>query len=88
MKTEKMHYPTDSLSKVTEIKTGNAWNLSNVSTDPLDIYVSLEKDLVSKLIHKCTYITRIKRIPLYTGYERITVTYDNGVRNIYTVKQA
>ena len=76
------------LSKVIELKSGKTWIYYRTVTDPLEIYESLENDLVAKLIHKCTYIKRIKRDPLYTGYERITVTYDNDVRSIYTVKQA
>jgi hypothetical protein len=44
------------------------------------------RDMVNKKICACTYIKSIKRTQLYTGFEKITVTYDNDVRRVYTIE--
>lgn len=50
------------------------------------LYRRLSNDLIAKQINKCTYITRIRRQPLYNGCSNIIVTYDNGVRATYTIE--
>ena len=54
-------------------------------TDPTEVYKDLADSLISKKINHCTYITRITRTQLYTGYINITVNYDNGVKRVFHV---
>ena len=49
------------------------------------VYQDLTHELISKKLCSCTYIKSIKREQLYNGFIRITVTYDNGGRRIYTI---
>lgn len=50
------------------------------------VYEWLASDLISKKINGCTYIRSISRTPLYNGFQKITITYTNNVRNIFIVK--
>ena len=86
----------DCVNMVIQVKEGRTWKdksyevsnhlLVNWTEIEREIYDSLTKDLIAKKLNKCTYIKSIKRIPLYNGFQRITVTYDNDVRRIYTVE--
>lgn len=71
---------------IIEKKNGKTWETVNVYTDPVKIYESLSKDMIAKKLHKCTYIKTIKDVCNYDGTRDITITYDNGVRRIYTIK--
>ena len=74
------------ISKTVELKNGNKWEVSNVTTDEKTVYESLTYDLIAKKINCCTYIKSIKRVNLYNGYQKITVTYDNKCRSIYQIE--
>lgn len=69
-----------------EVKNGKTYEVSRVIEDRAEVYESLARDLISKKINSCCYIKSIKRVNLYTGFEKITVTYDNGVRRTYTIE--
>ena len=69
-----------------EVKNGKTYEVTNVIEDRTEIYESLARDLVNKKLCSCTYIKSIKRVNLYTGFEKITVTYDNDVRRIYVIE--
>lgn len=75
-----------SVKKITEVKNGKTWIETFCVEDPADVYEGLANDLIAKKINACSYILSIKRVNLYTGFQRITVNYTNGVRSIYTVK--
>ena len=69
-----------------EVKNGKTYEVSRIIEDRAEVYESLARDLISKKINSCGYIKSIKRVQLYNGYEKITTTYDNGVRRIYTIE--
>ena len=69
-----------------EVKNGKTYETTNVIEDRTEIYESLARDLISKKLCSCTYIKSIKRVNLYNGFEKITVTYDNDVRRIYVIE--
>lgn len=69
-----------------EVKNGKTYEVTNVIEDRTEIYESLAHDLINKKLCSCTYIKSIKRVNLYTGFEKITVTYDNDVRRIYVIE--
>ena len=69
-----------------EKRNGGKWETVSVYTDPVKIYESLAKDMIAKKIHKCTYIRAIKDRCNYNGTRDITVSYDNGVRRVYTIE--
>lgn len=73
------------IQKVVEIRAGRKWEQTHAITDETEIYKSLATDLINKKIHAAAYIRNIKRTPNYDGTQRITVTYDNDCRAIYTV---
>lgn len=50
-----------------------------------DIYKDLALTLISKKINGCTWVKSIKRTPLYNGFQKITVSYDNNCRDTYIV---
>lgn len=74
------------VKRVTEVKNGSKWEESYTTFDELEIYKSLSRDLTAKKICQASYIKSIKRVNMYDGSAKITVTYDNGCRNIYTVE--
>jgi hypothetical protein len=57
-----------------------------IENDPLYAYRSLTEDLINKKLIGTASITSIKRINLQNGYQKITVTYNNGYRTIYTIR--
>lgn len=72
----------------TELKHSDGkWHLSGIhdSMSAEEIYKRLSNDLIAKKICQCRYIKSIKRRNNYDGTCEITVTYNNNVRNIYTV---
>lgn len=73
------------IQKIVEIKEGRNWAASYTETNEAEIYKSLATDLINKKIHAAAYIKSIKRVPNYDGTQKITVTYDNDCRAVYTV---
>lgn len=71
---------------IIEVKRNGKYEKEGEFTNKETIYRDLAESLISKKINKCTYITRITRVNLYNGYEKITVTYTNDVRRIYTIE--
>lgn len=72
---------------VVEIKNNGKWEQTKTEQFSAEVvYQSLANDLIAKKLNNCTYIKSIKRTQLYNGFERITVTYDNDVRRIYTIE--
>lgn len=71
---------------VTEIKTGREWIQSSTETDPEEVFRSLSEDLYRKKILGSQSIRSIKRTVRYDGYARITVTYSDDCRRVYTVR--
>ena len=69
-----------------EEKQGHKFVVTWESDDATQVYDDLSHELIAKKINNCTWIRSIKRTPLYNGFDRITVTQDNGNRRIYTVK--
>ena len=76
----------NTINMVTEVKENGKYKVSYTYDDALYIYDRLAHDMIAKKINRCTWITSIKRTPLYNGFDRITVTYNNKVRNIYTIE--
>ena len=71
---------------VVEVKEGREYKETYVCLNEIDVYRDLSHELINKKIHNCTYIKSIKRIPLYDGFQKIIVTYDNKMRRVYTVE--
>lgn len=67
-------------------KEGSKWVESRTTTDAVEVYESLARELINKKINKCTYITSIQRVNLYNGTQRVTVRYCNGVKSEYVIK--
>ena len=74
------------IKRITEIKDGRAWRETYTTTDPAEVYKALAEDLISKKINACAYIHSIKRENLYNGFQRLTVSHNNGVRSTYIIK--
>ena len=72
--------------RVFEVKEGRVWRESFVTTDPVEVYKFLAEELIAKKINACSYIRSIKRTNLYNGYQKIVISYDNGGRAVYTIK--
>lgn len=53
--------------------------------DATQVYDDLTHELIAKKLNACNWIKSIKRVPLYNGFDRITVSYDHGGRRVYTV---
>ena len=51
------------------------------------VYQCVFHDLFAKKIHNCTYIKRIRYEPLYNGFQKIIVYYDNGVKTVYIIEK-
>lgn len=64
----------------------NIWEEIWCCSDPVTVYGDLSRDLTNKYINKVGYIKSIRRINPYTGYIRIIVMYDNGIKRVYNVK--
>lgn len=71
---------------IVEIKSGKVYKAERTCTDTTEVYKALSNDIIAKKVNGCGYIKSIRRTPLYNGYQRIIVTYDNAVRRIYTVE--
>ena len=69
-----------------EVKNGKTYEITRTCEDRAEVYESLARDMINKKLCGCTYITSIKRVNLYTGFEKITVNYNNGVRRVYTIE--
>ena len=74
------------IKRVFEIKEGRNWRETYCCTEEAEVYRFLAEELIAKKINACTYIRSIKRTNLYNGFQKIVVSYDNGGRAIYTVK--
>ena len=72
--------------RVFEVKEGRVWRKSFITTDPTEVYKFLAEELIAKKINACSYIRSIKRTNLYNGYQKIVISYDNGDRAVYTIK--
>jgi len=72
---------------VTEKKIGSKWVQTYFNRDETHVYKMLSGDLTAKYINKSPRITRIKRVNNYNGTITVTVNYDNGYRNVYTVTE-
>lgn len=68
-----------------EKKTGK-YITTFTDTDELTVYQELAQRLIAKKINGCKWITTIRRNNLYNGYSKIIITYDNGGRDVFTVK--
>ena len=62
------------------------WVDESINDNPEQVYSSLAKDMVAKKLHKCGYIQSIRERSNYDGTRDVTVTYDNGVRRVYTIE--
>lgn len=71
---------------VVEEKIGRTYEVIHTCNDEKQVYEDLAHELIAKKINQCTYIRSIKRHNNYDGTENITVSYDNNVRRIYTIK--
>ena len=68
------------------IKNGKKYIETYSSTDPETIYKRLTSCLIAKKINCCKWIKSIRRANLYNGYQKITVSQDNGVKEEYIIK--
>ena len=68
-----------------EEKRGREYVVTWSTEEEKQVYEDLAHELIAKKINGCTWIRSIKRVPLYTGFDRITVQYDHGGRRVYTV---
>lgn len=64
----------------------NTWTETFHSEDKEYVYSCLARDLLAHYVHKAPYIKRITDRNNYTGTRTIIVTYDNGTRSEYIVK--
>ena len=68
-------------------KENNMYILDSYQTsDPLEIYTRLTNTLIAKKINCCKWVRSIKRENLYNGYQKITVLQNNGIKEIYIIK--
>lgn len=74
------------IKRIFEVKEGRVWRETFVATDPTEVYRYLAEELIAKKINACSYIRSIKRTNLYNGYQKIVISYDNGGRAVYTIK--
>lgn len=68
-----------------EKKVGRNYEQTWSSDDKTRVYDDLAHELISKKLCECSYIRSITRKQLYNGFIKITVTYDNGDRRVYTI---
>lgn len=68
------------------IKDGKNYIETYTTTDALIIYQRLTNALISKKINDCKWIRSIKRVNLYTGYQKITVFENNDCKSEYIIK--
>lgn len=73
-------------TRVYQEKNGRTWETKHTDTDATSVYEWLSNELIAKKLNGCTWIKSIKRVNLYDGNQKITVTYDHGGRSVYTVK--
>ena len=66
-------------------KQGREYVTKYVCNDPVQVHEDLTHELISKKINECRWIRSIKRTPLYNGFQKITVQYDNDSRRVYTI---
>lgn len=70
----------------TYIKESGKYVETSERTDRLYILENLSHDLISKKLHNAAYITKIIDKSGYAGERKITVYYNNDVKNVYTVE--
>jgi hypothetical protein len=75
----------EKIKVVYEKKEGRTYTETWRSEKPEEVYERLSHCLIAKKLNNCTWIKSIKRVPLYNGFDRITITHDNGGRDVYTV---
>lgn len=68
-------------------KSGRDWIAVNTITDVQQVHTSLLGALINKKLCQCSYIKSISRRTNYDGTQQITVIYDNGYKDIYTVEE-
>lgn len=85
--TEEMKEDTtvEKIKVVYEKKEGRTYTETWRSEKPEEVYERLAHCLIAKKLNNCGWIRSIKRVPLYNGFDRITITHDNGGRDVYTV---
>lgn len=74
------------IQRLVEKKVNGKWYETFRETDESKIWESLAKDLIAKKLHKASWVKSVRDASNYDGTRNITVTYDNDVRSIYTVK--
>lgn len=74
------------IARICYVKEGRTYKQTYKETDPAEVNKALMHDLINKKLHGCKYITSIKDRCNYDGTRTITVYYDNGVKNEYTVE--
>ena len=74
------------IKRVFEVKEGRTWRETHTITEPAEVYKFLAEELIAKKLNACAYIRGIKRENLHNGYQRIVISYDNGGRAVYTVR--
>lgn len=67
-------------------KTAAGYETVFTEDDEKSVYKNLSDDLTKKYLVKVSCITRIRRVDLQNGYQKITVTYNNNTRVIYTIQ--
>lgn len=55
--------------------------------DKLSVYEELSNRLIAKKIDHCKWITSVRKVSLYNGFEKIYVSYDNHTRDIFIVER-
>lgn len=75
------------VNQVTEKKEGKKWVECYVCEDRHLVNDHLMHALINKKLCQCTYIRSITRSPHYDGTQIITVYYDNGFRDTFTVEE-
>jgi hypothetical protein len=68
------------------VKENNKYIETYTTTDAETIYRRLTEELIAKKINCCKWIQSIKRVNLYTGYQKITVHETNGIKAEYIIK--
>lgn len=69
------------------IKEGKNYIETFSTTDPATIYQRLSSAFIWKKIHKVDWIKSIKRVNLYNGYQKITVSVNFDCKEEYIIKE-
>ena len=72
--------------RICEVKENGKYNETFRNYEKEIVYCELSNRLIAKKINHCTWIKSIHRTPLYNGYEKIVVYYDNNCRDIFIIE--